>query len=97
MIIFLAFGVLLIHDFIRNDPIQYFGAQPRRLILVMAIAIGGGLVATGLYRLPPQWRNRLDVIAFGAGAIVLLFSQSLWDTERIFWFEGHQCPVIPRC
>ena len=59
---------LLVHDFITSDAIHYFGEQPRQLIWVAVIAITGGLVALAYYRLPPPWRDRVNVCALGIEA-----------------------------
>lgn len=78
-------GVLLIHDFIANDPVHSFSERPHRLIMVIAIALGGGLVALGFYRLPPQLRERLNVCALGAEAIVLSLLVGYGTYQLVRW------------
>ena len=58
----------LVHDFVANDPIGYFSAQPNRLLYVAAIAIAGGLAALGFYRLSPRAQRHVRVFSWGAAA-----------------------------
>jgi uncharacterized integral membrane protein len=67
----LILAVLLVHDFITSDPIHYFGEQPRQIILVAVIALVGGLVALAYYRLPSQWRDRVNICALALEAACL--------------------------
>jgi hypothetical protein len=58
----------LVHDFVANDPIGYFSAEPHRLLYVAAIAIAGGLAALGFYRLSPRAQRHVRVFSWGAAA-----------------------------
>jgi len=55
----------IVHDFITNDPVSYFSQQPRQLLVVVAVAIVGGLVTFFLYRLSTHWQRRIKLIVLG--------------------------------
>lgn len=58
----------LVHDFVANDPIGYFSAEPHRLLYVAGIAIPGGLAAWGFHRLSPRAQRHLRLCGWGAAA-----------------------------
>jgi hypothetical protein len=58
----------IVHDFITNDPVHYFSEQPRQLLVVAAIAIGGGLVTFLFCSLSPHWQRRAILITLGSAA-----------------------------
>jgi len=61
----------IVHDFFTNDPVHYFSEQPHQLFVVAAIAIAGGLLAFGFYRLLPLWQRRMELLAIGLAASFL--------------------------
>ena len=69
---FAIFAVLnTVRDFFTSDPIHYYSERPPRLVLVAAIAISGGFVAFGFYRLSPSWQRRVELLALGLAASFL--------------------------
>jgi hypothetical protein len=58
----------VVHEFITNDPIGYFSAEPHRLLYVAAIAIVGGLGVFGFHRLSPRAQWHVRVFSWGAAA-----------------------------
>lgn len=67
--LFAVFAIAdLVHDFITNDPVQYFSEQPHQLLVVAAVAIVGGLVAFIFYRLSPHCQRRVKLITVGSAA-----------------------------
>jgi hypothetical protein len=56
------------YDFIANDPIGYFRQEPSRLLAVAGIAITGGLVTLGFYRLPPRAQRQVGMFGLAAAA-----------------------------
>jgi hypothetical protein len=89
IILFIAFAIYVvvdtIHEFRTNDPIHYFSEQPSRLLLVMAIAIAGGLAVFIFYRLSPLWQRRMKLLALGLAASFLVA------------FTGYMLYVLARC
>ena len=63
----------IVHDFITNDPVHYFSEQPHQLLVVAAIAIGGGLITLIFYRLSPHWRHKAKLITLGFTASLFTF------------------------
>ena len=55
----------LVHDFITSDPIAYFSRDPVRLLYVAGIAVAGGLVTLGYYKLPPRIQRRARMLGLG--------------------------------
>jgi hypothetical protein len=67
--VFAIFAVAdLVHDFVANDPIGYFSAEPHRLLYVAATAIAGGLAALEFNRLSPRVQRHASVFGWGAAA-----------------------------
>ena len=57
------------YDFlVTNDGVGYFTLHPRRLLYVVAIGVGGGLLAFGFSRLAPLPRRALKLAALGGFA-----------------------------
>lgn len=75
IIVVTAFAVLgvvdVAHEFIANDTIGYFSAEPQRLLYVAAIAIAGGLAGFGFYRLTPRAQWHVKVFGWGAAASIM--------------------------
>ena len=70
---FAIFAVVdTIRDFVANDTIHYFAEQPRRLLLVAFIAIGGGFAALVFDRLSLRLRRSVKLYALGSAAISLM-------------------------
>jgi len=71
-IIFAIFAVTdLVHDFVSNDPIGYFSAEPHRLLYVVVIAVIGGFAALGFSQLSPRAKRHVQVFAWGSAASAL--------------------------
>jgi hypothetical protein len=60
---------LIIRDiyefFVTNEGIRYFSSEPRRLLYVMLLGAGGGIVAFGISRLSPASQRSLKLLALG--------------------------------
>ena len=60
---------LLIHDayqfVVTDEGMRYYTSEPRRLLYVVCLALGGGLVALLLSRLSPQLQRGLKLSAIG--------------------------------
>jgi hypothetical protein len=61
----------IIHDFVTTDPVHYFAEQPRRLLLVAAVAIVCGLIALVFDRLSPQLKHSVKLFTLGSAASCL--------------------------
>ncbi len=61
----------VVHDFVTNDPVHYFAEQPRRLLLVAAIAIIGGPIVLVFDRLSPGLKRRVKLFTLGSAASCL--------------------------
>ena len=57
-----AFAIFVVvnflHDVVTSDPIGYFSREPGRLLYVAGIAIAGGLLTLGYYKLPSHTQRR---------------------------------------
>ena len=91
-------------DFIKNDGIHYFAAQPIRWLWVAAISIGGGLVTLAFGWLSPRWQRWAELLALGlaascltalAGYFTFMFVRwSSWfgvSNSPVFFFIGPPC------
>jgi hypothetical protein len=58
----------MVHEFISNDAIDYFSSRPKRLLLVAAVAIGGGVLAEVLDRLSHRAKRAVRLAGWGAAA-----------------------------
>ena len=60
---------LIIHDiyefFVTNEGIRYFSSEPSRLLYVMLLGLGGGIVAFGISRWSPASQRGLKLVALG--------------------------------
>ena len=57
------------YDFlVTNDGVGYFTSNPRRLLYVVAIGVGGGLLALAFSRVSPVTRRALRLAALGGFA-----------------------------
>ncbi len=74
----------IVHDFITNDPVHYFSEQPHQLLVVAAIAIGGGLIAFLFYSLSPHWQRRAKLITLGSAAGFVTLAGGYF----FFWLVG---------
>ncbi|HNQ73334.1 MAG TPA: hypothetical protein PKN95_06995 [Verrucomicrobiota bacterium] len=69
-------GGLMAHDvyefFVTNEGVAYFSAKPGQGLLVLLLALGGGVVALGISRLPSGVQRGLKLVALGGfgGALV---------------------------
>ncbi len=57
-----------VREFFVNETIQYFSSEPHGLLCVAAIAIIGGFVGLGFYRLSPRTQRHIRVSVWGAAA-----------------------------
>jgi hypothetical protein len=63
-------GVTVVRDFFANETVQYFSTEPVRLLYVVVLAIGGGLVALVFDHLSPRAKRCAKIFAWGATASV---------------------------
>jgi hypothetical protein len=63
----------IVHEFIANDAIHYFTAQPSRLVLVAIIGIVGGVAALIFDKLSPKGKRSVKLFATGSAASCLTF------------------------
>jgi hypothetical protein len=63
----------LIRDFAASEPIHYFAMQPGRLLWVVALCAGGGLIACFYSRLSSQrkWHAQLITLASTASCFTI--------------------------
>jgi fucose permease len=59
------------HDFATSNPILYFKEHPRSIILILVLAIVGGLIAFIMDRLRPQLKRVARLFTFGSTAVFL--------------------------
>lgn len=78
----------LVHDFVTNDSIGYFSAEPHRLLYVAAIALAGGLGALEFYRLSPRAQRHVRVFGLGAAASTMtaVFGYAVFCSLSLFSF-----------
>ena len=104
---FAIFAVLdIIHNFVRNDPVDYFEERPRRLLIVASIAIAGGLVALVFEQLSPRVKAHGEVVHGRLSGecshrIHGLFSVRVRSVVVAAWRRRRQariysCPAVPR-
>jgi H+/Cl- antiporter ClcA len=60
---------LAVHEFMADEAIGYFSAQPSRLLWVAAIGIGGGLISHFYSRLPSSVQRKTKLAVVGSAAI----------------------------
>ena len=58
--------------FVTNEGIAYFSSKPNRLLYVMLLGVGGGVVAFGISRLSPKSQSNLKLLALGGFGSVLV-------------------------
>jgi len=58
-------------EFIANDSIRYFAVEPRRLLWVAAIGVGGGLMTLVFCRLSARLQRTVKLFAIGSAASCL--------------------------
>jgi len=63
-------AVDLVRDAVTNDPIGYYSREPGRLLYVAGIAVAGGLLTLGYYKLPSRTQRRVRMLSLGAAASV---------------------------
>ena len=82
--------VVLVHDFITNDPVHYFAEQPGRLLLVAAIAITGGLVVFLFNCLSPGSKRSVKLFALGsvASCLTMFLGVFLLEFTRLWSVIG---------
>jgi hypothetical protein len=75
----------LVHDFVSNDTVGYYSAEPHQLLYVAAIAIAVGLAVLGFTRLSPRAQRHVRVIACGsaAGALTVIAGDSAYTVIRL--------------
>lgn len=73
---------LIIRDiyefFVTNEGVRYFSSAPRRLLYVLLLGIGGGIVALVISRLSPASQRRLKLVALGGFGCLLLAATSFF-------------------
>lgn len=67
-----AFGIFAVldvmHDFVDSNPIGYFSRDPSRLLYVAGIAVAGGLLTLGYYKLSLRTQRRVRMLSLGMAA-----------------------------
>jgi hypothetical protein len=62
-----------IYEFIvTNEGVRYFSSAPRRLLYVLLLGIGGGIVAFVISRLSPASQRSLKLMALGGFGCLLV-------------------------
>jgi len=92
--LFAIFAVAdIVHDFFANDSIHYFSEQPHQLLVVGAIALGGGLVVYLFYQLSLHWQRRVKLVTLGFTAAFVTLAGCCFS----FFLAGlpHQFIWIP--
>jgi hypothetical protein len=90
----------IVRDFINDDPVQYFMAKPKRLLLVAAIAIVGGLLTLIYDNLSPRSKRRVKLFALGlaAGCMTLFIGYLAFVMHALRPFSGsYSFALIPLC
>jgi hypothetical protein len=93
----LIWGALIeVKEFIENDPIGYFFSRPSRLLLVAAIAIGGGLIAYAFSRLPSRAKYLVEFSGWtlAASAMTIFCACFGFEATGLFGFISNG-PAAP--
>lgn len=62
-----------IYEFlVTNEGVRYFSSAPRRLLYVLLLGIGGGIVAFVISRLSPASQRSLKLLALGGFGCLLV-------------------------
>ena len=64
--------------FVTNDGVRYFSLEPRQLLYVVLLGLGGGLVAFGINRLSPGSQSTLKRTVLGTFGLILLGALGLF-------------------
>ena len=67
-----AMTIREVYDFlVTNEGVRYFSSDPRRLLYVILLGVGGGLSTLWISGLSPGFRRRLKLAALGAFGVFL--------------------------
>ena len=79
VLIALCFALPL-YDFLVDGGPSYFASDWRRILLLSAISIGGGLTVMAFMNLPDLTRRRLTTVSFAVGVM-----SATWSCGYFIW------------
>ena len=88
-VIALCFAWSLYDWFFVDDGPAYFASDRRRLVVLAAVSVGGGLAVLAFMKLPDTTRRRLTTISFAIGSVA-----ATWCCGYFIWQFVHLCSLL---
>src|SRR5258708_2248471 len=94
LLLIVALTIRDVYEFVvSNEGVRYFSSDPRRLLYVVLLGVGGGVVAFMISRFSPEPQRKLKLAALGGfGALVTcvlgLFAYHLTWASRMVTEAG---------